>query len=45
MSWDVDALRDNHYNTIGLMALKRVVFVCPKNVGELWSQMAGFGGQ
>jgi hypothetical protein len=27
------------------MALKRFVFLCPKNLGELWPQMAGFGGR
>jgi hypothetical protein len=26
------------------MALKRAVFVHPKNVGELWPQTAGFAG-
>jgi hypothetical protein len=26
------------------MALKRAVFVRPKNVGELWPQMAGLAG-
>jgi hypothetical protein len=42
--WNVDARRDNHYNTIGLMALKRAVYVRQKNVSELWPQMAGLAG-